>query len=101
MHSGSSNINVPVDVSVKAKGRALRDGKLAPNQSFARIARGDLDAGDWLYNPGTLQLHRVIKATSYGVTITVKPCETEGIQHVASWERWEDVMAVLWKVVET
>ena len=114
MHGSSSNINVPVDVSVAGRGRATRDGRLAPSQSFARIERGRLRTGDWLLNPGTNQLHRVVSTNPDGVTITVKvaaqlvtdPFRHEtievsgGIRHVVSYETWDDVIAALWLVVE-
>lgn len=97
MHTGSSNINVPVDVSVKAKGRALRDGKLAPNQRFERIER-DLKPGDLLMNPGTNSLHRVLDVRPGVSGVTGITISTKLGPIVLVWEELEDV---LWKVVET
>jgi|GEM_PF-3706867 len=100
MHGGSSNINVPVDVTITGAGCATRDGRLAPTQSFVRITSGSLKPGDRLFNPGTHQLHRVVSVCPHGVTITVKPRGGTRIDHVVSAESWEDVIAALWLVVE-
>lgn len=95
MHSGSSNIKVPVDVSVDAKGRAIRDGDLAPTQSFVQVERYNLKPGDWVMNPGTNQLHRVVRVSPLGIVMNVDPTSDE-----ETFAEWDDAVAALWKVVE-
>lgn len=89
MHSGSSNIKVPVDCDVAVSGFAARGDSPSPPQRFVRIERGCLESGDLLLNPGTNSLHRVLKVHK-GVDISSKL----GSLTVT----WDELVDVLWKV---
>lgn len=88
MHSGSSNIKVPVDCEVAARGLATIGDAPAPKQRFVRVNR-NLKPGDTLLNPGTNSLHRVLKVHK-GVDITSKL----GPLTVT----WDELEAAVWKV---
>lgn len=89
MHSGSSNINVPVDCEVAASGYARRGDTPSPRQRFVRVQR-NLKPGDTLLNPGTNSLHGVLDAQPEYVTIT------SGLGPMTVL--WSELQDVVWKV---
>lgn len=70
MHTGSSTINVPIDCDVKATGTVLRGQDAAPRQRFVPARRHEIKTGDWLLNPTSAELHRVLETDAEAAVLS-------------------------------